>query len=203
MAPLRGARSKNDDPRTGVGAKRITNTRHHRKEPPMQSIYDLKTRENMIIYHSLKERFDYRMSGRQDFILITAKILKEKIRDYDCLIIPESSNNFLEEIVKATDKKYIIIHKTSINHIIQNIDTLGLQKKEKQCHLEKIASMDGVFKVKLLKANQRRKYTNLIFEQQTAPPNSIIVDDSLFSGTTMESLKYATGCNDYIAIFSK
>lgn len=203
MAPLRGARSKNDKPRAGVGAKRTTNTRHHSKDTPMQSIYDLKTRENMIMYHSLKERFDYRMNNRQDFILTTAKILKEKIRDYDCLIIPESSNNFLEEIVKTTNKKYIIIRKASINHIIQHIDTLGLQKKEKQCHLERIALMDGVFKVKLLTATQRRKYTHLIFEQQSVPPNSIIVDDSLFSGTTMESLKYATGCKDYITIFSK
>lgn len=169
----------------------------------MKSIYNLKSRENMIIYHSLKERFEYHMENRNEFILETAEILKEEVKSYDFLIIPQSSNDFLESVVKETHKNYIVINKMSLDDIMKNIDGLGLQKREKQSHLEKMSLMNGVFKVNHLKANQRRKYINLIFEKQVVPENSIIVDDSLFSGTTMESLKYATGCKDYITIFAK
>lgn len=65
--------------------------------------------------------------------------------------------------------------------------------------------MGDSFKVNKLKANQRRKYKNIIFRNDIClpPGKGFILDDSFFSGTTFEALKLSTGIEDGFFIFSK
>lgn len=170
----------------------------------LTSIYSLQSKEGMHLYYSAKERFDRFLNDRENFILQTAKILKERIKDYDNVIIPESSNNFIESVIKNTGKPYIIIKKNNLDYIISNISTLGLQKKEAESHLQRMSLMGETFKINSLKSNQRRKYLSLLFNKTIVlGNNNIIIDDSCFSGTTINAIKEATGCKTALCIFSK
>lgn len=169
-------------------------------------IIDLKSKENMRLYYASKNKFGEELADRDLFIKDISDKLNKKLSGlYDHVLIPESSSDFIESIVKKTGIPYTIVHKNPMNFIIANIDKLNLQNKEKKSHLERIMEMEGIFKIHKLKANQRRKYTGLLFEKidTDKDKNYVIVDDSYFSGTTYDSLKIATNIEDVVFIFSK
>lgn len=160
----------------------------------------------MRLYYAVKERFGEHLNNRNDFIKKISEEVKEiVIGKFLHIIIPESSNNFIEDVVKETKIPYTIIKKNDKEYIINNIGTLKLQKKEKEAHLERICDMRNGFQINKLKANQRKKYTKLLFQKTVieSPENCIILDDSCFSSTTYNSLSYATGVIDALFIFSK
>lgn len=160
----------------------------------------------MHLYYSVKNRFGRTLTNRSEFIEKTSNMLKEALpSNIEHIVIPESSNSFIEEVVSLTGLKYSIIQKNNIEFIVSHIDELNLQKKEKLSHLSKIEKMGKNFKINELKANQRRKYLHLLFEKRDFLDieKSIIVDDSFFSGTTYEALKFSTGISNFFFIFSK
>lgn len=167
------------------------------------SIYSLNSREGMHLYYSIKERFGHKIDKKENFIDETANKLIPLLKGYNNIIIPESSNRFLEEVVKKTGINYTVIKKNNIDIIKKNIDFMNLQKKEKETHLRRINDMGNVFKINALKSNQRKKYFDILFEKQNVEQDSVIVDDSHFSGTTLTALELATGCKEAICIFSK
>jgi hypothetical protein len=167
-------------------------------------LIDLKSKENMIFYHSLKGRFDYKIQNKD----VVEQDIYEKIKDfvlqYDYIVYPESSSNFIENIVNKFNINKFKVKKRKIEDVISYCETLNLQKKEKESHLEKITSMGSVFKINKMKANQRLKYEKVIFENITLPEGKgLILDDSLFSGTTYRGLISVAGKLDFLAIFSK
>lgn len=169
----------------------------------LEAIYSLKSAENMRLYHSVKERFDYKMTDRENFISETAKKVLYVIKQYDHIFIPESSSDFILNIVKQTRKNFTIVSKKSITEIENSIPTLNLQKKEKESVLNRITEMNGVFKINKLKSNQRRKFEDLLFNEVEPRENSIILDDSLFSGVTLRAMSKATRCQTALCVFSK
>lgn len=167
-------------------------------------LYDLKSREGMHLYYSVKERHGHFLEDRELFIQNTANLLKEEIEKYDFIVYPESSNLFLETLVAFFNIPSIKVYKNSIENILEKVDTLNLQKSEKESHLERIGNMNQSFKINSLKATQRRKYKELLFQETTIPEgNGVILDDSHFSGTTFDALIAVTGVKDCIAIFAK
>lgn len=88
--------------------------------------------------------------------------------------------------------------------ILDITNNMKLQKMEKNSHMERIKNMGETFKINALKATQRNKYIPYLFKPATIPEGKgIIIDDSLFSGTTFRALENITGIKDYFAIFSK
>lgn len=168
-------------------------------------LYSLKTKENMHLYYSCKERFSYSLDNRDEFIKKTINTLKPFLEFYNTIIIPESSNSFILEIAKGLNKHIVIVKKREKEKILEQIDSLNLQKKEKTAHLERIKEMGEVFKINSLKSNQRRKYQYLLFEKVfiSEPEKSVILDDSNFSGTTLKALVEATGVKNSFFVFSK
>lgn len=167
-------------------------------------LIDLKSKDNMIIYHSLKERFDYCLSNKEEFENNIFNDIKDFIGQYDFIVYPESSSKFIENIVKKFEIKKIKVNKRKINEVIKFCENLNLQKKEKESHLERLHKMKDVFKINQMKANQRLKYESVIFEDVTIPKGKgIIIDDSLFSGTTYRGLISVVGKLDFLSIFSK
>lgn len=77
------------------------------------SLYTLNSKEGMHLYYAVKERFGRNLDSRENFI------------------IPESSNSFIEDVIKKTGIRYTIIKKNRINVIKENIDSMNLQKKKK------------------------------------------------------------------------
>lgn len=63
--------------------------------------------------------------------------------------------------------------------------------------------MGSTFKINMLKATQRNKYIEHLFKRTVVKQNSIIIDDSNFSGSTRDALMYCTKIQCYIPIFSK
>lgn len=128
--------------------------------------------------------------------------LKGPLSDFENIIIPESSNTFIKEVADGLGKNLILVKKTTKEDILKIIETLNFQKSEKESHLAKINEMNGSFKIKEMKANQRKRYEEFLFEKVNIPENSVILDDSCFSGTTFRALMHATQCKNCFAIFS-
>lgn len=168
-------------------------------------LFNLNSRENMRLYYACKERFGESLQNREEFIAEITKKIKNLIDNKTTILIPESSNDFIFKIASGLDKEIIIVKKNSKENIMEKIDNLNLQKKEKESHLQRILQMKGSFKINSLKANQRIKYQHLLFEKIEIknPETSIILDDSCFSGTTKNALVESTGVNDFFFIFSK
>ena len=170
----------------------------------MYYLIDLKSKENMQLYHSVKGRFDYKIDNKNEFIKETQEKLKCFLSDYDFVIYPESSSTFIDDILSVIDIEKLKVKKRSIKSVLMFFEKLNLQKKEKESHLERLLNMGDVFKINHMKANQRLKYENVIFEDIQIPEGrGIIVDDSYFSGTTYRGLISITGNMDFLAIFSK
>lgn len=163
--------------------------------------YDLKLRENMILYFSLKNKHGYSLQNRDE---VLDRISSElDLGTYDCIIIPQSTSDFLEQICVRQNKKYLILEKNCIEYFKELAGTLGLQRAELKSHLDRMNEMGDNFRINLLKATQRKRYIPYLFKTISAPENSILLDDSNFSGSTKEAMKISTGISNYISIFSK
>jgi len=174
------------------------------KNKEFSYLFDLKSKEMMHLYYASKNKHGHIMEDRDVFIKNIVIQIKDFVNEYDFIVYPQSSNDFVESIVLALNKESIIVYKNSIKDILTKIDDLNLQKSEKSSHLERILNMDGAFKINSLKATQRRKYESLLFKKtKVMEGKGIIIDDSCFSGTTFNAIKLATGVNDCLAIFAK
>ena len=163
--------------------------------------YDLTLRENMILYFSLKNKHGYSLENRDEVLgTIACEI---DVSNYDCIIIPESTSDFLEQICIRLKKKYIVLEKNDIEYFKELAKTLGLQRAELKSHIDRMDEMGDNFRINLLKAQQRKRYIPYLFKTISAPPNSVLLDDSNFTGCTREAMRYSTGVYNYIPIFSK
>lgn len=103
-----------------------------------------------------------------------------------------------------TDVMTIKAYKNDIETLFNITNSMKLQKMEKHSHLERIKNMGETFKINALKATQRSKYEPYLFKPIDIPKGKgIIMDDSLFSGTTFRALENITGIKNWFAIFSK
>lgn len=172
-------------------------------------LIDLKFKESMHQYYGAKQRFEYTLEDRESFIKSLAHSLEAIIHNYDWIAIPESSNSFLKDILLASGVPFFVVQKNSIENVMNFFNTLPLQKKEKLSHLERLQEMGSVFKINLMKANQRVKYESVIFDKVDPSfttekgHKGLVIDDSCFSGTTLRGLKSVLPKFDFLAIFSK
>lgn len=163
--------------------------------------YDLTLRENMILYFSLKNKHGYSLPNRNEVLGTIAGEID--VSNYDCIIIPESTSDFLEQICIRLKKKYIVLEKNDIEYFKELAKSLGLQRAELKSHLDRMDEMGDNFRINLLKATQRKRYIPYLFKSISAPHNSVLLDDSNFTGSTREAMRNSTGVYNYIPIFSK
>lgn len=160
----------------------------------------------MITYHKAKERFGQTIENRDEFIKNISFTIKKYLNDndYDFIIYPESSSDFIEKIVNLTGIPSIKVYKNDIDVILNITNSMKLQKMERWSHIERIKNMGKTFKINALKATQRNKYEPYLFKPVSIPDGKgIIIDDSLFSGTTFRALEKVSGIKNWFAIFSK
>lgn len=159
------------------------------------------------MYYALKKRQGYDLPDKNAFISEVSDIVSKHIASsgYDYVICPESSTDFLNVILSQCNVQVHWVPKNTKDDIVSKIDTLKLQKREKQSHLEHIAEMDETFKMRGLKLNQRKKYYQYLFKNKhlDLKGKGVIVDDSCFSGTTFKALEFLYGKHDLLAIFAK
>lgn len=172
--------------------------------------FDLKQKANMHLYYAVKNRFEHSICAEQKELLIhqLANAISKFCNDnkYDNIVIPESSQPFIESIVNKTGIPYFVLEKNTKEYILSQIDTLSLQKKEKENHIMRINGMGESFKINHLKSNQRRKYFDLIFkniQNDNINKKSLIIDDSYFSGITIIAIKKIFPVRNHLSIFAK
>lgn len=172
--------------------------------------FDLKQKANMHLYYAVKNRFDHSLCAEKKELLINqlANAIGKFCNDnkYDNIFIPESSQSFIESIAKKTNFPYFVLKKNTKEYVLSKIDTLSLQKKEKENHIMRINGMGESFKINHLKANQRRKYFELVFQKidiDNKNKKSLIIDDSYFSGITIAAIKNIFPVTNHLTIFAK
>lgn len=168
-------------------------------------LYSLHSRESMRLYYAVKERFGEKLPDRKSFIQQVVESITPHFEKYETIIIPESSNTFIQEVAKGLNKKIVVVKKNNKESILKYIESLALQKKEKQAHIERLSEMKTSVKINELKANQRRKYTSILFEKTFIinTDTAIILDDSCFSETTKKALIESTNVKNAFFIFKK
>lgn len=157
----------------------------------------------MVLYYSLKNKHNYSLLNREQIISSISDKIYEIAEIYDHIFIPESSSDFLEKVVLNLKKPYTTVEKNHKEYIKSVMVDFKLQKSERSSHIREIDSMGNSFKINELKANHRKYYIPHLFKQYKQIKNSIIIDDSNFSGCTRQALINSTGTSNYIAIFSK
>jgi len=169
-------------------------------------LFDLKSKESMHLYYAVKNRHGHVLDNREEFINQVIDNIKIFIEKYDFVVFPESSSDFIEKIVLGCNVRYIKVAKNSLECIKEKSQDFNLQKAERSSHNERISNMQISFKINAMKATQRLKYKDVLFQKidkQLLTGKGLIIDDSHFSGTTFSALMDATNIKDCLAIFSK
>lgn len=173
-------------------------------------IKDITTKETLNEYFKFKEKYNYKFNQKEleDFLQsITSKILKiNKEKKYKTVFIPQTSNKNLIKLAKLIAENIYIVKKNKKEIIIKELNTQKFQKKEKEALLKSIESKE-VIKIAEIKGNQRKRFIDILFEdieENISMENTLLLDDSAFSGFTYKALKSKLpNTTKDIVIFSK
>lgn len=167
-------------------------------------LIDLKSKDAMHLYYGCKLRHDKVLDDRDAFIAQVTREISDFVQQYDYIVHPESSSDFISNVVDGLGKPLVVVRKNGPEYMLSLHDSMNLQKAERASHAARIAEMGSSFKINALKASQRDKYEPHLFVSTNVPAGrGLIIDDSCFSGTTVRALRLATGVEDFLAIFSK
>lgn len=151
-------------------------------------LFDTKNRENLEFYFSMKNKYGYSFD-----ISELEKIkhhLSTLIGKYEIVVYPETSNIYLNEIASFLSKDVICLEKNSISDIKQFVFSQSFMKNEKAGIINALDSMGSTFKMNKIKANQRKRFVNILFKKINLPSNAkvLFLDDSIFGGYTFLSM---------------
>lgn len=170
----------------------------------MSYLVDLKSRDGMHLYYGCKLRHGKVLSDRNAFIGYVTNEIKAFVAQFDFVVYPESSSDFLARVVSELGKPAVVVMKNGPEYMLSLHDGMNLQKGERASHVSRISEMGNAFKINALKASQRDKYEPHLFMSTQVPVGrGLIIDDSCFSGTTLRAMRLASGVQDFLAIFSK
>lgn len=171
---------------------------------------DIKNKDMLNQYFKFKEKYDYKFSQSElDVFLeeVSKKILSinENI-PFQTVFIPETGNKNLIKLAKLITKNVIIVNKKSKNEIIQELNQQKFQKKEKESLMNSLEKMSTI-KMADIKGNQRKRFVDILFndiEEDMSFENTLLLDDSAFSGFTYQALKNKIpNVEKEVVIFSK
>lgn len=171
---------------------------------------DTKNKEILNEYFKFKEKYEYKFTLEElnNFLEeISKKILKANNNNkYNTVFIPETENKNLIKLAKMLTDNVVIIYKKNKEEVIKELEKQNFQKKEKESLLKSLEKMK-VIKMAEIKGNQRKRFIDILFnevEKNTKFENSLLLDDSAFSGFTYKALKNKIPkVTKEIVIFSK
>jgi len=159
---------------------------------------------NLDLYFKLKNRTNIKMKSKEykTIIKIFATKLKNNSIGYDIVVIPYSSQTFLEDVVKESGVNYIIINKNNKNTILPFIRVSKCNNQVKESQINRINNMEDKFRIKKIKLNQRHLYIPILFKDMKLENKKVlIVDDSIFSGNTIKAIQNKVNSNNVICFF--
>lgn len=161
--------------------------------------------KNIKLYFALKEKHNCEIStkSRNDFIKSVALKIDLLSEEFDTIVIPESSKTLLEDIVNITSfKQKKILIKNKPCYIKTKLFDMKLSKSEFSSQIKRIDKMADSFYIHYIKSNKRKIYIPYLFKEIETNRKVLFLDDSIFTGNTLEAAKYAINKIDkVISIF--
>lgn len=172
--------------------------------------YIFDANQDLKKYFAMKKKHDHAMMDAE-YAQLKAEILSNVSEKYDLVIVPQTSNLFLYEIASSLGKEVVIVDKNSKQNILELLDTQNFMKAEKQKLFQSIEDMGHEFKINKIAGNQRKRFIEILFQpisQDFLDSSKILVlDDSIFSGHTMQALLYQVNQKissyEILSLFSK
>lgn len=156
---------------------------------------DITSKDSLIEYFKFKEKHDYSFSPdelNKFLINLSSYILNiNGYKKFNTVFIPETDNLNLIKLSSLVSEKTIIIKKNRKDYIISKLNEQSYQKKEKESLFQSLENMQTI-KMANIKGNQRKRFIDILFEKvdsDISMDNSLLLDDSYFSGLTYKALK--------------
>jgi hypothetical protein len=151
-------------------------------------LYDTKIKENLNLYFSFKDKYEYKMT--QEKLFSIKQKLMSNVDKFDVIVYPETKGEYLKDIALYLAKELICVQKNSILDIKEMVLNQQMMKSEKASLMMAIDSMKDSFQINKIKANQRKRFINLLFKKTKLDKNkkTLFLDDSIFGGMTFTAL---------------
>lgn len=157
-------------------------------------LFETQSRTGIEQYFRFKQKHDFDFNPEEwtTFQQTTEQWLHklQQQHHFEYIILPETSNQRLLQLCENFHT--IVLKKRTIPEILPLLNHQHFQKKEKEKLLNTLNQMNTL-KIAQLAGNQRPRFIPLLFHPIT-PPNQpfILLDDSAFSGTTLQAMHIAT-----------
>lgn len=119
------------------------------------------------------------------------------------LVVPETTNVNLLNMVNDLSSNVIFLEKNSIAVVKEAINSQAMMRAERNKLNDLLDSMETI-KMASIPGNQRKRFLNLLFKPVTLG-NVVYFDDSIFSGYTFKAALNAINGNvlNNVVLFSK
>lgn len=158
-------------------------------------LVDIKSRDSLIDYFKFKEKYNYKYSQEElesQLEHLALQILSlNNHKKFNNVFVPETENSNLIRLSSLVSDNTIIIKKKAKPEIISLLENQKFQKDEKNALFKSIEEMSSI-KMAKIKANQRKRFEDILFDDLSDDilmDNSLLLDDSSFSGFTYKALK--------------
>lgn len=166
---------------------------------PTCGFFDTDIEENVWLYFGLKNKHDAYLTNKEELLFDIQQTIESINFNANVVVCPQSSkdlNSWLSNIIaRKNNSKIIELKKRSKDEIIELVKKQSWTKDEWSSQLSRFDVMGLEFEINKVKSNQRKKYIPYLFEPQyiDSTNNVMLVDDSIFSGTTVMACNSAIG----------
>lgn len=178
------------------------------KDTSMNFSYLFSTKDRAMLenYFKLKNKYDNELTEEEYQSLEQETV--NAFGQYDLVIHPETTGKHLSALASALGKETICVAKNSKENIVKELLTQKMMKAERQSLIDCLDEMGDTVQINKIKGNQRKRFRNILFQKidlsNYKEMNVLLLDDSVFSGETLLSLKESLGIDcDVKVLYSK
>ena len=170
-------------------------------------MYSLEDKKYLDLYFSIKNREYAKQMDKNELKNITQEIYESLdyafFNSFDIIVIPESSSDFILNIVKKLNINYYILEKNSKEYIYRKLSSMKFSRQELESQKLRINKMENSFKLNRIKSNQRLKYIDILFKKPSIDLDGkiLFLDDSSFTGNTYKAAQSKVNLTDDYYIF--
>jgi len=180
------------------------------KDIDFKYLFSLEDKKNLELYFKMKNKHNLFLTEEEKTIFVKKIVACLKKIKFEYLVVPQSSNLILKEIATILDPKFITIQKKDITKIIEYVESMKLQKAQKQKLMNDLKNNQKVnneIRMASLAGNQREIIAEFLFEKLEFPNDVrvLCLDDSVFSGYSLYAANTSIVSKDkeFICLFSQ
>lgn len=180
------------------------------KNRAFKYLFSLADKKNLELYFKMKNKHDLSLTEEEKRYFIKNVLESLDSIQFDYLVVPQSSNKVLREIVTLLDSNFMTLKKNDISKIMEYVENKKLQKAQKQKlinDLKNNQNTNNEIRMASLAGNQREIVAECLFEKLEFPNDAkvLCLDDSVFSGYSLLASEQSIISNnkDFICLFSQ